>query len=258
MVYSEIGKSNPLFFLIYESSNLLIIQFSNTMTMTNKILTHLQSLANPVNVAGMARFGIRPARTVLGISVKQLREIARTTRAEVKDKAERHALAADLWASGIHEARILASILDEPALVTEAQMEAWAAEFDSWDIVDQCCGNLFERTPFAYAKALEWADREEEFVRRAAFSMMAYIASHQKKLPDEAFAPFFQAILARAPDERNFVKKAVNWALRGIGKRSETLRQQAMQVARQMQALDSRAARWNAADTLRELESRQL
>jgi 3-methyladenine DNA glycosylase AlkD len=219
------------------------------------ILTHLQSLANPTNVAGMARFGIRPAHP-LGVSVKTLREIARNIRQEVKEPAARHALAADLWASGIHEARILASIIDVPALVSEAQMEAWAMEFDSWDIVDQCCGNLFDKTSFGYAKALEWPDREEEFVRRAGFSLMAYIASHDKKRPDSDFEPFFTAILTHCADERNFVKKAVNWALRGIGKRNPALRERAIAVAEEMQSIPSSVAKWNARDALRELKSR--
>lgn len=220
----------------------------NSNVQASDILAQLQALANPVNVAGMARFGIRPKK-VLGISVNTLRQIAKTI-------GKDHELAQELWNSGIHEARILASIIDVPAQVTEAQMEAWAAEFDSWDIVDQCCGNLFDRTPYGYAKALEWSAREEEFVRRAGFSLMAYIASHNKKLPDEAFEPFFQAILERSTDERNFVKKAVNWALRGIGKRNPALNRRAIAVAQQMQEIPSRSARWNAKDALRELSQK--
>jgi len=216
------------------------------------IIDHLQTLADPTNAAGMQRFGIRPAR-LLGISVMTLRQIAKEIRAGLKEKAARHALAGELWSSGIHEARILASILDEPALVSEAQMEDWAAGFDSWDIVDQCCGNLFDRAPLGYAKALEWADREAEFVRRAAFSLMAYIAVHDKKCPDDDFEPFLQAILARCDDERNFVKKAVNWALRSIGKRGPALRERAIATAVQMLEMPSRAARWNARNTLNEL-----
>ena len=133
-------------------------------------------------------------------------------------------------------------------------MEAWAADFNSWDIVDQCCGNLFDKTPYGYAKAVEWASREEEFVRRAAFSLMAYIASHDKKRPDADFEPFFAIILARCTDERNFVKKAVNWALRGIGKRNPALRVRAIAVAEEMQQMPSSAARWNAKDAIRELK----
>jgi 3-methyladenine DNA glycosylase AlkD len=224
------------------------------MATAEEILTHLHSLANPVNVAGMARFGINPT-DALGITVNTLREIARDTKRILKDPAARHTLAAELWASRVHEARILATILDVPALVDEAQMEAWVVEFDSWDIVDQCCGNLFDKAALGYAKALEWSARDEEFVRRAGFSLMAYIASHAKSLPPEAFEPFLSAILSRANDERNFVKKAVNWALRGIGKRSLSLNARAITVAQQMLAFPSRAARWNANDALKELQS---
>jgi 3-methyladenine DNA glycosylase AlkD len=223
----------------------------------DEILAHLRSLANPENVAGMARFGINPARA-LGITVNRLRTIARETRAEVKDAHERHALAAGLWASGVHEARILATILDDPKLVDEAQMEAWAAEFDSWDLVDQACGNLFDKTPPGYTKALEWSARPGEFVRRAGFSLMAYIAVHDKRRPESDFEPFLGAILARAGDERNFVKKAVNWALRSIGKRSRALNGRAIAAAEQMAALPERAARWNARDALRELRSERV
>ncbi len=225
------------------------------MHTSEDILDRLQSYSNPHNIEGMARFGIRPARP-LGVSVKTLRLLAREIKREVKSAQARHILAAQLWASGIHEARILATIIDVPDLVTEAQMEAWALDFDTWDLVDQCCGNLFEPTAFSYPKALEWADREEEFVRRAGFSMMAYIASHQKKLPENDFEPFFDAILRRCTDERNFVKKAVNWALRQIGKRGPTLCARAVQVAQEMRTIDNRAARWNANNTLRELSPR--
>lgn len=221
-------------------------------TYTESILTRLRGMANAHNVEGMARFGINPERA-LGISVNALREIARELKAAVKPPEERHTLAAELWASEIHEARILATIIDDPKLVTAEQMEAWAADFDSWDLVDQCCGNLFDKTSLGYAKALEWKDREEEFVRRAAFSLMAYVAVHDKKRPDADFEPFLQAVLERADDERNFVKKAVNWALRSIGKRNPALHARAIQVAEQMAALDSRAARWNARDTIKEL-----
>lgn len=224
------------------------------LTDSPSILALLRAEANADNVAGMARFGINPARA-LGISVRRLREVAREVKRDLPNPAARHALADDLWASGVHEARILASILAVPALVSEAQMEAWAADFDSWDMVDQCCGNLFDKTRFGYAKALEWSAREEAFVRRAGFSLMAYIAVHDKARPAADFEPFLEAVLARCTDERNFVKKAVNWALRSVGKRSRPLNARAVEVARQMSALDSRAARWNAKDALRELTS---
>jgi 3-methyladenine DNA glycosylase AlkD len=227
---------------------------NRTKTTAADIIARLRALANPENVAGMARFGINP-ESALGISVKTLREFARETRQQIKDKDERHALAAELWASSIHEVRILASIVDEPSRVSAAQMEAWAADFNSWDLVDQVCGNLFDKSPYGYAKALEWSAREEEFVRRAGFALMNYIALHAKHLPDPSFEPFFQAILTRADDERNFVKKAVNWALRGIGKRSKSLNTRAVEIARQMEQMPSRTARWNAKDALKELTS---
>jgi 3-methyladenine DNA glycosylase AlkD len=219
------------------------------MMKINEILARLQSQTNPINVEGMARFGINTS-SALGIPIKILRPLA----AEIKKTNGRdHALALQLWDSGIHEARILASIIDDPKQVTESQMEFWAAEFNSWDLVDQTCSNLFDKTPFACSKALEWSNREPEFVRRAGFTMMACIASHLKTLPDSDFEPFFQAIIEQSCDERNFVKKAVNWALRGIGKRNPALRVRAVEVSNHLLTLDSRAARWIARDALREL-----
>jgi 3-methyladenine DNA glycosylase AlkD len=211
------------------------------------ILSQLKALANPEAVAGMARFGINPEHTY-GISIPTLRQMA-------KKIGKHHELAQQLWASGIHEARILASMIDRPAEVTEAQMEAWVKDFDSWDVCDQCCGNLFDQTAWAYRKAVEWSARDEEFVKRAGFALMAYLAVHDKKVADEAFSQFFPLIQREATDSRNFVKKAVNWALRQIGKRNRNLNTQAIETAHQIQQLDSKAARWIAADALRELTS---
>jgi len=209
------------------------------------LVRELHSLANPANVAGMARFGINPANT-LGISVADLRMLARGL--------HDHALAQQLWDTGIHEARILAALIDIPAQVDEAQMERWALDFDSWDICDQVCFHLFDRTPYAVPKAYEWSTRPEEFVKRAAFVLMASLAVHNKKAPDELFLGFFPVIRREAGDGRNFVKKAVNWALRGIGKRNPALKQAAIDNARQIQQdSSSPAARWVAADALREL-----
>lgn len=221
-----------------------------------EILGRLRGMADPENVAGMARFGISTKGT-LGISVAKLREIARPLRRELRGDPERaHALAAELWASGVHEARELATMIEVPALVTPEQMEAWAADVDSWDVGDGLCMGLFDRTPYAVEKAKEWAGREEEFVRRAGFALMACLALKRHSLPDEEYEPFFELIKQYATDERNFVKKAVNWALRGIGKRNERLRERAIQVAREIEAMDSRSARWIARDALRELELR--
>lgn len=210
------------------------------------ILERLQALSNPDNVAGMARFGINPEKT-LGISVVPLRQIA-------KEIGRDQTLALALWDSGIHEARLLAGFIAEPRQMSEALLESWVQEFDSWDICDQTCG-LFARTPFAYPKAMEWSARPESFVKRAGFVLMATLAVHDKHAPDECLSQFLPVIAREAGDERNFVKKAVNWALRQIGKRSPALNGQAIETARQIQELDSKAARWIAADALRELTS---
>ena len=204
-------------------------------------------MGDPANVAGMARFGIRPRTRVLGISVVELRKMARRLGRD-------HALAGALWRSGIHEARLLATMVDEPARVTEAQAERWVRTLDSWDICDQLCSNLLDRTPFAVAKALEWSGREPEFVKRAGFALMASLA-HHGGATDATLARFLPVIRREATDERNFVKKAVNWALRQIGKRSEPLRVKAIATAERIATIDSRTARWIAADALRELRS---
>jgi len=217
------------------------------------VLTRLRSMANADNVAGMARFGIGTTGT-LGISVASLREVARDVRRAAPGKPERHELAAGLWASGVHEARELATMIEVPEMVTPPQMDAWVADVDSWDIGDGLCMGLFDRTPHAVEKANEWAHREEEFVRRAGFALMAALALKRHALPDEAYEPFLLLIRRYSTDERNFVKKAVNWALRQIGKRNERLRERAIGVARGMVELESRSARWVARDALRELE----
>jgi 3-methyladenine DNA glycosylase AlkD len=211
------------------------------------ILDRLKSLANPVNVEGMMRYGINPHNT-LGISIYELRKVA-------KDIGKDHALAIELWDSGIHEARILAAYIDDPQQVDEVQMDRWALDFDSWDVCDQVCGDLFDQTPFAWTKAVEWSRREEEFGRRAGFALMAALAVHDKHAPDARFERFFAAILESATDGRNFVKKAVNWALRNIGKHNRSLNARAIEVAQQVGQIDSPVARWIASDALRELGS---
>jgi len=211
-----------------------------------QVLAQLRALGNPDNVAGMARFGINPQNT-LGVSMPALRKLA-------KQIGKDHALAGQLWASGVHEARILAALIDDPNLVGEAQMERWVAELDSWDVCDGVCCNLFDRLPIAYRKAAEWSRREEEYVRRAGFALMSCLAWHDKKASDAELAEFLPLIKMGATDERNFVRKAVNWALRQIGKRNPHLNELAIQTAREIRELDARAARWIAADALRELE----
>lgn len=216
------------------------------MTATaNEVIEQLRSIENPANVAGMARFGIRGEK-VLGISVNTLREMAKGTGRD-------HRLAGELWESGIHEARMLATLVEDPKQVDEAQMERWAADFDSWDLCDGACFNLFDKTPYAWDKAMEWSGREEEFVKRAGFVLMAGLAVHDKKADDRRFEPFLPVITREATDGRNFVRKAVNWALRGIGKRSRYLNGLAVDTARRIQQIDDKTARWIAADALREL-----
>lgn len=216
------------------------------MTVT-KVVAELRAHANPANVAGMARYGINPENT-LGVSIPSLRAMAKRIGTD-------HALALDLWASGIHEARVLAGLVDDPALVTAAQLERWAKDFDSWDVCDGVCSNLFDRTPFAWDKAVAWSARSREFVKRAGFVLMAALAVHDKTAPDERFKNFLPLIEREAVDERNFVKKAVNWALRQIGKRNRALNRDAIAAAKRIRKVDSRSARWIAADALRELES---
>lgn len=210
-----------------------------------EIVKLLKSHASPENVAGMARFGINPHNTY-GVSMPFLRTLG-------KKIGKDHALAQELWASGIHEARILASLIDDKKIVTEAQMERWAKDFDSWDVVDQSCSNLFRYTPFAYTKAVKWSRRKEEYVKRAGFVLMAGLAVADKKADDKEFLKFLPLIKKQSTDERNFVKKAVNWALRQIGKRNLALNKAAIKTAKEIQTIDSKTAQWIAADALREL-----
>lgn len=204
-------------------------------------------MADPSRLSGMARYGIATERA-FGITVTQLRGYARTLGRDEE-------LAAELWDSGVHEARLLATMVAEPALVTEMQVDAWIRDVDSWDLCDGLCGNLVDRTPFALDKVVEWTARDEEFVKRAGFALIAWMAVHRKDLNDECFEAFLPTIREGSTDERNYVKKAVNWALRQIGKRSEGLNRRSIETARDIQRMDSRAARWIATDALRELTS---
>lgn len=212
-----------------------------------EILKDLKFLSNPENVAGMARFGISTEKTY-GVPVPELRKIA-------KQVVRNHLLAQQLWNSGIHEARILASMIDVHQQVTEEQMDRWVRDFDSWDVCDQCCSNLFDKTRFAHQKAVDWSSRSEEFVKRAGFVLMAALSVHDKKADDNQFAKFLPIIKREATDDRNFVKKAVNWALRQIGKRNLDLNKAAIKTAKEIQRVDSKAAKWIASDALRELTS---
>jgi 3-methyladenine DNA glycosylase AlkD len=217
---------------------------------STEILARLRSLSRPESLEGMSRFGIETKRA-LGVSIPKLRALA-------KETGKDHELAQELWASGVHEARILATMVDDPRKVSEEQMELWTGDFDSWDVCDQCCSNLFDKTCFARAKAVEWSEREQEFVKRAGFVLMATLAVHDKEAPDGEFLRFLSAIKESCDDERNFVKKAVNWALRQIGKRNIRLNKAAVRLARDILKSKSKTAKWIASDALRELTSRAV
>ena len=217
----------------------------------DEVISGLGEFSNPQNVAGMERFAIVTAKS-FGIPTPVLKQFAK----EVKKKAaDRHALAQELWETEIYDARTVAFWIDDPRLVTRKQMDMWAGDFDNWATVDGTCCYLFCRTPFAYEKALEWAGKNPEFIKRAAFAMMAYLALHDKKDPDEKLAAFLPLIEKHSDDDRNFVKKAVNWALRQIGKRSLSLNKLSIEAAERIKLQGTKSARWIAADALRELKS---
>jgi len=217
------------------------------MPTAEDVLERLKAQARPDQIEGMARYGMS-AEGRLGISVAELRKIAR-------EVGQNHALALRLWQTGIPEARIVAAIVAEPAKLTEAQMDDWVVDLNSWDVCDQVCMNLFEKTPLAWKKIHDWSERDQEFVKRAAFALVACLAWHDKKASDQQFIALLPVLKRGATDERNYVKKAVNWALRNIGKRNQNLNKAAIQAAREIRQIDSRAARWIASDALRELES---
>lgn len=209
------------------------------------VLAELAALGSEENRAGMARFGINTERA-FGVSMTSMKPLVRKYR-------RNHDLAAALWASGRHEARILAVLIDEPKRVTPEQMDEWVAAFDSWDLCDQACMKLFVRTPYVVEKVGQWAADEREYVRRAAFALIAGHAVHAKKEPPDVFLAFLPIIERYADDDRNFVKKAVNWALRQIGKRSPDLHPPALALAEKLAASDNRTRRWIGRDAVKEL-----
>ncbi len=211
------------------------------------ILKKLKALSNPKAIEGMVRLGINPENTY-GVSIPNLRKMA-------KGIGKDHSFAQQLWNSGIHEARILASMIDDPNQVTKRQMDAWIKDFDSWDLCDQCCMNLFDKTPMAWQKAVEWTKRKKEFEKRAGFTLMACLAWHDKESPDKKFLVFLPVIKREVDDDRNYVKKAGNWALRSIGKRNINLNRKVIETAKEIQKMDSRSAKWIASDAIRELMS---
>jgi 3-methyladenine DNA glycosylase AlkD len=212
-----------------------------------RVLRELQSLGTRRNIEGMARFGI-VAKDVYGVSKPKLDKLARRI-------GRNHSLGLELWETGNHDARILAGLIAERKLVTSRQMERWVRDFDNWDVCDGTCCHLFVFAAPAWQKAHSWSRRKKEFEKRAAFALAAFLACHDKKAPDAEFRKYLEVIEREAWDERKFVRKAVNWALRNIGKRNPVLNRAAIASAERIALQASRAARWIAADALRELKS---
>jgi len=220
------------------------------MTDVDSIIKQLKNKVKPDQVKGMARFGMETEQR-LGVSIPDMRKIA-------KETGKNHQLALELWKTGILEARIVASMTAEVEILTEAQMESWVKDINSWDVCDQLCMNLLEKTPLAWKKILDWSNWDEEFVKRAAFALLACLAWHDKEAEDKQFIQLFPVIKREATDERNFVKKAINWALRNIGKRNVNLNQRAIKLAEEIHQIDSKSARWIASDALKELHSEAI
>jgi 3-methyladenine DNA glycosylase AlkD len=222
----------------------------NSKYTVKDIVAKLKSKANPNNLEGMARYGISTTNR-LGNSIPFLRKLA-------KEIGKNHKLALELWEEGIDETRILASMIGEENKLTEDQSEKWVIDFNSWDVCDQVCMNLFKKLPFAEKKIKEWAKREEEFTRRAAFSLIACIAVYNKEKPDNEFIKFLSIIKKASTDERNYVKKAVSWALRNIGKKNKNLNKEAIKFAKELEKADSKSAKWIARDTLRDIQNEKV
>jgi 3-methyladenine DNA glycosylase AlkD len=217
---------------------------------SSEVLKRLKALGDPKAVAGMTRFGVN-VPDAWGVSAPKLRALA-------KEIGKDHRLAEQLWQSGVHDARLLATLIDDPAQVTRRQMERWAKDFNSWALCDAACGCLFDKTPHVPDMALAWTAREAEYVKRAGFVLMATLAVHDKKASDERFEQFLPYLIEHASDARNFVKKGINWALRQIGKRNRHLNELAIRTAKQIHQIDSSSARWIASDALRELTSEKV
>lgn len=216
------------------------------MLTVDEAVERIRAMARPDQVAGMARFGIG-GEGRLGLAVPDMRKLA-------KEIGRDHKLALALWKTGIPDARIVAGMIAEPDKLTARQMDAWVKGFDSWDVCDQVCMNLFDKSPLAWDKVIEWSARDEEFVKRAAYALIACLAWHDKREGDGRFLALLPVIVRGATDERTYVRKAVNWALRQLGKRNQRLRRAAIKTAKEIGRLSSKAARWIAADALRELE----
>jgi len=217
------------------------------MASVEDVLGRLRAKARPDQIEGMARYVLAPEGR-LGVSVPELRKLA-------KELGKDHFLALELWQTGVAEARMLAAMIDEPGQLTAQQMDDWVKDFNSWDLCDQVCMNLYEKSPLAWTKIHEWSGREEEFVKRAAFALIACLAWHDKTVSDQQFIEVLPVIKRGATDNRNYVRKAVSWALRNIGKRNGNLHRIALQWAEDIRKLDVPAARWIAADAIADLQS---
>lgn len=223
---------------------------ANPLNNANAVVANLELVSDKQQIAGAKRFGIN-SENALGVSLPVLRALA-------KSIGKSHELALRLWKTNIKEARILASMIDEPAAVTEAQMDEWTAGFNSWDVCDQVCSNLFDKTPYAVDKAIAYSKATAEFTRRAGFVLMATYAVHNKKAPDAVFLQFLNTIAATGEDDRDCVKHAISWALRQIGKRNMLLHRQAVQTAKALKAKKGSATRWIGTDALHELEQEKV
>lgn len=218
------------------------------MNSAKEILHELKKFYSKKNIEGMRRFAI-PGD--IGISVYELRKIG-------KKIGKNHGLAFDLWKTNVHEARLLACFVADPDKLTEEQADKLAEDFRSWDLCDQCCSNLIDKTDFAYKKIRDWAKSDKEFVKRAGFVLIASLAVHDKEASDKKFINYFPLIKKHSTDERNFVRKAVNWALRGIGKRNSNLNKEAVSFAKELAKSEDKTARWIAKNALRELEKKKF
>ena len=216
---------------------------------TDAIVKELYSKANPKNVEGMKRYGITSTKTVLGVSAKPLFAIAKSIGINQK-------LALELWETGIYDARLLSTLIADAKKIKRSTMNAWAKEFDNWAICDSACMHCFRNTPHAHELAAKWVKRKQEFVRRAGFTMIATLCVHDKKTEDAVFLKRYLPLVKKyATDERVYVRKAVNWALRQIGKRSLECNPHAVMAAKEIRKMNSSSAKWIASDALRELQS---
>lgn len=220
------------------------------MVSVKEIIETLTKMGKKKNIPGMARFGINPENN-LGVSVTDIRKYSRSL-------GHNHELALKLWKTGIRDARMVAACIEEPEKISSEQMDDWVKDFNSWDLCDHVCGHCFDKTRFSYEKAIEWSKREEEFVKRAGFALMAWLAVHDKKQKDSVFADFLPIIQRESFDDRNYVKKAVNWALRNIGKRNLILNKQALATAHLLKKETKSTARWIGSDAARELQSEKV